>query len=512
MGSGQANSIGLDLDRATKIRKNMFSRLSTDNRYNDRPSFKKSFSDAMDRNRTKKIERGEYQKKKQNSESRKETSSHDNTRYKKKTIKKSNDYDKPHRLIREKRSKNDENPTTPTDTLGKHNNTPSGKQVAADATPNEINQKIFSESMVSQDKGGHLDNQVKAGLLSKKNSIHAVPKDLSGNTSNNKMMVVDAKTQANKLSFIGKSDAMSNRLSEMELTEALIEKKQMKEKLKTGLSIEKKLSNEALSFKVREGQSQAIFDSAQQAGKKNLGSINKVASVVQEHLKDTKSLKNMIESNTRSINTARTIVENNSAGKQDTSDTTAEVSATLKTSLEGKTANIGGISTIRSGQINTDTSSQSAHATSSGKALPEQSVDKIIKNLMYIVRNNQSEIKIDLRPELLGEMHVSIIAKNSKINISITTDSNSIKEFIETSIGQLRTEFGNHKLDVDEIEVGVNNEFSRQSNKQKSFDGQIINASDDFETGEDDIEENSERPHTAKTQLMSEDGRIDYYV
>ena len=146
------------------------------------------------------------------------------------------------------------------------------------------------------------------------------------------------------------------------------------------------------------------------------------------------------------------------------------------------------------------------------KLLPEQSIDKIMKNFIYTVKNRQSEIKIDLRPELLGDMRVEIITKNNKLNITITTDSNNIKEFVENSLGQLRSEFNNNKLSVDNIEVGVNNDLLKENDKQKTYDDrQNLSQNADSRDNEKHVVED-ERIDEIIHPSEHKNGMIDYYV
>ena len=101
--------------------------------------------------------------------------------------------------------------------------------------------------------------------------------------------------------------------------------------------------------------------------------------------------------------------------------------------------------------------------------LKKEAILKIVKKILFNVKNNRSEVKIDLRPDILGSIKIQIRSENKHLKISIAAESNSVKEIIENSIIQLKNDLQNNQMNLDEFDVFVGNTFGKgDSEKRKT--------------------------------------------
>lgn len=146
------------------------------------------------------------------------------------------------------------------------------------------------------------------------------------------------------------------------------------------------------------------------------------------------------------------------------------------------------------------------------KSLPDQSMEKIIKNILYSVKNNQAEVKIDLRPEILGHMRVQIVSKDNKIKISIATETQYVKEIIENSLSRLKTEFINSKLDIDKLDVFIGNESFKDNENKNEFKNRKIDFNEEKLSKMEPPVLNESRGENISLHVTDATSRIDYYV
>ena len=94
-----------------------------------------------------------------------------------------------------------------------------------------------------------------------------------------------------------------------------------------------------------------------------------------------------------------------------------------------------------------------------------QLVNKAILN----IKNGQSSIRIDLKPEELGHLKMQVKTENNHIMIKIMTETHLVKNIIETNVGQLRTELQNQGLQIEKFDVTVAQMWAKS--KRKSSQG-----------------------------------------
>ncbi|HSV94321.1 MAG TPA: flagellar hook-length control protein FliK [Desulfobacterales bacterium] len=93
--------------------------------------------------------------------------------------------------------------------------------------------------------------------------------------------------------------------------------------------------------------------------------------------------------------------------------------------------------------------------------------DQIVQRAVLQVRNEQSEIKIDLKPEFLGNVRMQIVSENQQVSVRILTEAPAVRDMIETGLQQLRSELQSQGLKVDRLEVAVSDHYREPRQRQE---------------------------------------------
>jgi flagellar hook-length control protein FliK len=109
------------------------------------------------------------------------------------------------------------------------------------------------------------------------------------------------------------------------------------------------------------------------------------------------------------------------------------------------------------------------------KDLRADTLNQIVDKAVFRLRNGQSEVRIDLKPDSLGHVRLQIVAENHQVTLRITAESHAAKNLIDSGIGQLKADLQAQGLRVDELEVSVANEFN-DFNRHSAFSDRAARA------------------------------------
>jgi len=97
--------------------------------------------------------------------------------------------------------------------------------------------------------------------------------------------------------------------------------------------------------------------------------------------------------------------------------------------------------------------------------------DQIVQRAVVQVRNDQSEIKIDLKPDFLGNVRMQILTEKQQVSVRITTEFPAVRDMIEAGLQQLKSELQNQGLHVDRLEVSVSDDHHKQPRRHAQSNG-----------------------------------------
>lgn len=81
--------------------------------------------------------------------------------------------------------------------------------------------------------------------------------------------------------------------------------------------------------------------------------------------------------------------------------------------------------------------------------------DQIVQRAAVHVKNNQGEIRIDLKPEFLGHVRLQIVTDNQQVTVRILTELPMVRDMIESNLQQLKSDLQQQGLRVERVEVAV---------------------------------------------------------
>jgi flagellar hook-length control protein FliK len=110
-------------------------------------------------------------------------------------------------------------------------------------------------------------------------------------------------------------------------------------------------------------------------------------------------------------------------------------------------------------------------AASAGALAPNQlsneNVEKILSGSQSLIQKGGGEMKIQLSPEGLGNVHLEIKVKDGQVGIQMMADTQEAKKLLETSMNDLKLSLADHKLNLNHVKVDVSEQSS--NNMQQNF-------------------------------------------
>jgi len=100
------------------------------------------------------------------------------------------------------------------------------------------------------------------------------------------------------------------------------------------------------------------------------------------------------------------------------------------------------------------------------KPVTAEVLPQIIDKALLTLRKGQNEIKISLKPESLGRIHLKIVTDNHHVLVKIIADNPHVKELIENNLHHLKSDLGNHGLAIDKFDVFMAGDYDKNSEKE----------------------------------------------
>ena len=75
-------------------------------------------------------------------------------------------------------------------------------------------------------------------------------------------------------------------------------------------------------------------------------------------------------------------------------------------------------------------------------------------------------MRISLKPESLGRIHLKIVTDNHHVLVKIIADNPHVKELIENNLHHLKSDLGNHGLAIDKFDVFMAGDYNKNSERE----------------------------------------------
>jgi len=114
-------------------------------------------------------------------------------------------------------------------------------------------------------------------------------------------------------------------------------------------------------------------------------------------------------------------------------------------------------------KVTNTTSSIPENRSSVSKPLEFPVIRQIVDHAAIKLIDGHSQIRIELKPESLGNLTLQISSENNQISLKITAENFQVKDAIENQIGQLRVELQRKGMEIDTVHVDIFNPESTYS-------------------------------------------------
>lgn len=100
--------------------------------------------------------------------------------------------------------------------------------------------------------------------------------------------------------------------------------------------------------------------------------------------------------------------------------------------------------------------------------LSNENVEKIISGSQTLIQKGGGEMKIQLNPEGLGQIHLKIKVQDGQVGVQMTADTVEAKKLLESNMDDLKVSLAEHKLSLNNLKVDVAEQASQ--NMSQNFD------------------------------------------
>lgn len=144
--------------------------------------------------------------------------------------------------------------------------------------------------------------------------------------------------------------------------------------------------------------------------------------------------------------------------------------------------------------------------------------EQVVEQVRVTVTADTSEMVMQLNPEHLGKVNLSVVAKEGHITAQFVTENEVARQALESQIQQLRETLGEQGLKVDKVEVSVS-DFNFQEGNQANAEEQKQQQRDEYArqlhrnlnlANLDDLSDMTEAEELAVKIMQSNGNQIDY--
>ncbi|MDF2472610.1 MAG: flagellar hook-length control protein [Anaerocolumna sp.] len=138
---------------------------------------------------------------------------------------------------------------------------------------------------------------------------------------------------------------------------------------------------------------------------------------------------------------------------------------------------------------------------------------QIVEQIKILINPEQTSMELQLNPENLGKINLSVVSKNGVMTAQFTTQNAMTKEALESQMQVLKDNLNNQGLKVESIEVTVSNfDFSQSSNQAFANEGQQSHSKGrTFNPYEEELESNQPEEINLLNDSMEQLGTsVDY--
>lgn len=95
----------------------------------------------------------------------------------------------------------------------------------------------------------------------------------------------------------------------------------------------------------------------------------------------------------------------------------------------------------------------------------QDNVKELVRQAQVAVRKGGGEIKMDLKPEGMGQVHLKVSVDGGQVSVQMLTQNDEAKRLLEKGLHELKANLAAHQLKVDNVKVDVGSEIQKHFEK-----------------------------------------------
>lgn len=145
----------------------------------------------------------------------------------------------------------------------------------------------------------------------------------------------------------------------------------------------------------------------------------------------------------------------------------------------------------------------------------QEIVDQVVENIKITLSADSTSMEIQLNPEHLGKVNLSVLAKHGQLTASFVVDNHMAKEAIESQLNVLKECLNEQGIKVEAIEVTVAEQGFSQNDFMNQGQGNFQNQAKRSNTAnrmrkEDDLTEEVEEESVSINAINEGNGTVDF--
>jgi flagellar hook-length control protein FliK len=102
----------------------------------------------------------------------------------------------------------------------------------------------------------------------------------------------------------------------------------------------------------------------------------------------------------------------------------------------------------------------------------QDNVRELIHQAQVVLKKGGGEIKMDLKPEGAGQVHLKVSVIDGQVNVQMLTENEATKHMLEKSLHELKTGLASHDLKLENLKVDVSQGANKNMDMDKQGDDQ----------------------------------------
>ncbi|MBC7371523.1 MAG: flagellar hook-length control protein FliK [Bdellovibrionaceae bacterium] len=99
----------------------------------------------------------------------------------------------------------------------------------------------------------------------------------------------------------------------------------------------------------------------------------------------------------------------------------------------------------------------------------EANVRQIMNQAQYLIKKGGGEMKVQMSPEGMGNIHMKVMVENGKVNVQMSAETSEAKKALEEGLSGLKNSLAAHKLSMDHVKIDVVNSTNTENNTQSQM-------------------------------------------